>query len=444
MKITRQSKYTFLIILISLTCSFDIFLNLTISGFSFRISQLVSMILILFWAINVLITQKIQLFIGSISLCIWSVCIIVFIPNTTFLTRNIGYAFWLILNALMIFGMVKFINEKNIKKILRQYLYSFAFIGIFGLLQFALGIIGIDPPFITQWWTPRLPRINGLSYEPSYYSTYLLTGWVLIFYLCIEKIKILKTIRKQYFLLFIITLAMVLSSSRMGILMMVLWIFRYVYLFLKYLGKGLIHKKYAIISFLGLITIISATLYFINDFSKVSFLLNGTGIEGTASHSIDGRSYNLQNTIEVFKEHPKIGVSLGGIAPAIGELHGVYVADQQTAKMFEGQTIFAEVLAASGIFAFIPFVIFILTIIIKPFKLAKKIPKENKNILNSLTWALIALLVILQFNQNILRVYLWFHIGLLCSAYNIYKKEFNISNKKRRKIRIVLDKQKKI
>ena len=53
---------------------------------------------------------------------------------------------------------------------------------------------------------------------------------------------------------------------------------------------------------------------------------------------------------------------------------------------------------------------------------------ENRYILISLVIALIMELVILQFNQNILRPYLWLHIAMLSAYFNIYKGENNNEN----------------
>lgn len=88
----------------------------------------------------------------------------------------------------------------------------------------------------------------------------------------------------------------------------------------------------------------------------------------------------------MFKENPFVGHSLGGIAPAIGGLHNVLVTNQEQAKPFEGLSTFAEVLAAIGIIGFLPFILYIIMLIVAPLKLSKKVKdKETRKILIGMT-----------------------------------------------------------
>lgn len=424
----KESKITFLLlifILVSVTSSFDVFLTFSIGGFTFRIAQFLLMFPIFLWFVNTIRSGLIKLPLGSVSLVIWTIFILVFIPNTTFLERNLGYSFWLVLNLCMVFSLVHFVNDLDkILTLIKWYIYSFLFVSIFGLIQFALGILGITPPFVTQWWIlGSLPRINGFSYEPSYYSTYLLIGWILVFYIYYENINLISR-RKLFVTLMFITLAMILSSSRMGILLMGIWIMRYIFLFVWHLFKAQFHLKYFKVVLLYMFIMISLLGFVFYGGERTAFLLSGTGINGTASHSVDNRFTDFVDTLYVFMNNPLIGVSLGGVAPAIGRLHGITVTDQETAKHFEGISIFAEVLAASGIIGFVPFIIYIFTIIFKPIILSKKI--DNKlisGLLKGMVFSLICLLIILQFNQNILRLYLWLHIGILSALYSVSLKQ---------------------
>jgi len=121
---------------------------------------------------------------------------------------------------------------------------------------------------------------------------------------------------------------------------------------------------------------------------------------------------------------PLIGYSLGGISSALGELRGSPVTSLALAKQNGGMSVFAEVLAASGIVGFIPFMIYIAQIILKPLKLARiGISPEIKILLRAMAFSLLFELFILQFNQNILRPYLWLHISILSSIYAVAIKE---------------------
>ncbi|MDQ0206913.1 O-antigen ligase family protein [Alkalicoccobacillus murimartini] len=409
------------IIMIALTVSSDLFLVFNVGGFALRFPQLITIILAAWWICSTLQVGVIKIPLGGLYLILWSLVILATIPNTTFLTRSLGYAFWLILNILLIFAVVYFVNTENKARTLyRWYLYSFVAVSLFGIIQFMLPIVGLPAPYITQWWTDGIPRVNGFSYEPSYYATYLITGWVMVFYLMFDARSRVFSKRTIFVFLSIMTLALLLSSSRMGILVMGVWFGRYGLLFIKGIITNKVHVKHflivAVASFLGIGLVGGLVL------SGDTTLLAGTGLGGTPAHSVDIRSTDLEDTINVIKQNPIYGVSLGGVAPAIGATYGLNITDQEMAKEYEGLAVFVEVLAASGVIGFIPFALYIFTIIYRPFRRAAFIQNlAQKDMLRSMTYALMCLLLILQLNQNILRPYLWFHIACLCAIYAVAK-----------------------
>lgn len=423
----------------SLMVSFDVFLVLDIGGFSIRMSQLLLMLPIVLFILHFLIRGECKAPLGYKSLVVWFVFLVLFIPHTTFIVRNISYVIWMLFNILLIFSSVQFINnDKKLLYVFKAYLYSYLFVGSFGISQFVLSVLGINPPLVTQFWPNGIARINGFSFEPSYFATYMIMGWVLFLYLKLTKTSI---VSKRFLNIGfgIITVSLILSTSRMGILMLGLWVSGYVILFLKWIFKGRFHKPYFKI-ILSFGVVFCAVVWFIlfDSSGKYDFLLAGTGLKGTANHSVETRDSDLRDTLNVFFESPFIGYSLGGVAPAIGGMYGVNVTDQVTVQKYEGMSVFLEVLAASGIIGFIPFILYILSIIIKPLKLAKLINKDSKDILMGFALSLIAILILLQFNQNISRLYLWFHIALLSSAYSVSKSNFiRDSNEKKAYIKKV-------
>src|SRR5262249_40687611 len=115
---------------------------------------------------------------------------------------------------------------------------------------------------------------------------------------------------------------------------------------------------------------------------------------------------------------PFIGYSLGGIAPAIREQkHDTAIRTNLDAKQYEGNSVFIEVLAASGVIGFVPFVVYLITLLVKPSVLALASPEPIRGVLLGLVWGLAIELVALQASQNILRPYLWFHIAIVSAAY---------------------------
>lgn len=410
--------------------SFDIFLIIDIKGFTVRLALL---FLLVPMGVVVLRQLKEKIFVlpaAFIPLLIWTFFIVLFIPNTNFILRNIGYAIWLIFYVLVVVTTVNlFKSKEDLKKLLSIYLFSFLFVSFYGLLQFFLSLVGLEPPFITQWWPNGIPRVNGFSYEPSYYATYLITGWVLSLYLLEKKITILD---RRFLILTVAftTLALILSSSRMGYIVMILWILRYPFLYIK---RKKADKKTMLKLFIvsiGLLGLGSVLFFLLFDFKDIKFLFEGLGLFGTASHSSSTRITFMIYTLQTFIESPIFGYSLGGIPSAIGDLHNIVVTDQTVAGQFEGMNVTSEVLAASGAIGFIFFGLFMALLIIKPLLLSDRLSNENKGVLKGLVYSFVFLLIILQFNQNILRPYLWLHISLIVTFYSVLRKEAVITKRR--------------
>jgi len=400
------------------TISFDVLLVFNV-GFNFRLSQ-IFMIIAFYLMITLQCTKALRWPIAFNALLLWSFFIILFVPNTEYPIRNIGYGLWLFFNILLIITTVTlFDNFDKIKSLMRIYLYSFLFISILGLLQFMTPLHGIGAAYVSQWWIEGvLPRINVFSYEPSYFASYMIAGWVMSGYMINNRVQFIG--RGILYLIFLLTtIVLILSSSRMGWLMMILWLMQYPIMFVIRFSQGYInlrHLKYMVFIIIILVPIsyLASQLIGIED---MIFLLQGTGIAETPDHSVRARMDTFLDVWDIFSASPIIGYSLGGIPSAISNLYMDEVRSMQDAKMYEGMNIFAEVLAASGLFGFIAFLCYISKMILEPFRLSGNLTNpEMRCILRALTWALIAELAILQFNQNILRPYLWLNIAVLSAA----------------------------
>ena len=182
------------------------------------------------------------------------------------------------------------------------------------------------------------------------------------------------------------------------------------------------HEAYILVPFFLFIGIV--TLYSIFNFEKVYFMFNGLGIFGTAAHSSGARWSEFGDTLRAFWKSPIIGYSLGGIPSAIAEVRGIMITTQFQAKSFEGMNIFAEVLAASGIFGFVCFMLFLIQLFRKTYQLSEVLNEVDNsfgNLMKALLLSLFFELLILNMNQNILRPYLWVHIAIINLSYIIGK-----------------------
>lgn len=408
-----------LFILAVFSTSFDIFLVFNL-GFNFRVSQVFLLVPIMY-AVALFIMRRVTWPLGFVPLLVWVCFILIFIPNTDFVLRSVGYGLWLIFSVLLIFAAVQIFNTYPKALLLVQwYLYSFVFVAAFGLFQFVSPALGLGEPLIQQWWFPGvLPRINGFSYEPSYFATYLVMGWVVCMYLLKHRSSLMGR-QQLWFISAFIALAIVLSSSRMGWIVMALWFAQYPALFFIRLLKGRLHKRFFIYSIIifSIVALMVSSMLFVLGKDRIAFLLAGIGLMGESAHSVVERSQNLADVFAIFLKSPVIGYSLGGLSSAIGNLHGVDVSDLELAKLYEGNAVFPQVLAASGIVGFIPFMLYVILLIQKPYRLARKAFLEQSKLLRAMVWALIFEFLILQLNQNILRVYLWMHIAILSALYH--------------------------
>jgi hypothetical protein len=405
----------------ALLISSDLFLSFNVGGLNIRVAQLLLIFPIATWAIGIGRTGRTKWPLGFSALLAWTFILLAFVPNTSYFARSAGYWFWLAFNAAVIVTTLHvFSDREKVLQLVRLYIWSFVFPAAFGLAQFVLGVTGLGAPLVVQWFIPGvLPRVNGFCYEPSYFSTYLLMGWVMTSYLLDTKSSL---IRKRHLIsiFVLLTLALAVSSSRMGILMMSLWLARYPAIFFIRLCRGRLNKRYLRFSATAAALILPMIVAYLAlvGLDRVSVLTQGLEIEGRPGNSVVIRMGGAADTWRAFTKSPIIGYSLGGVAGAIGELNGVTVRDSQAAKRYEGLCVFLEVLAASGVIGFIPFVLYILSLTVNPLLLASRCPdSETRKLLKASVLALLFELAILQFNQNILRPYLWFHIAMLSALY---------------------------
>jgi hypothetical protein len=411
-----------------LTSSFDLVLIIQAGG-NFRFCQLAAAVLFILAIVRVWRSGTIPT-LGALSLSIWLFFQVLFIPVSEFWPKSVGYCLWLALNAATVFSFVQVFSDDlhAVKTLLRWYVYSFGIIALFGIVQFIFPLLGYKGMLITQWWIPdRLARVNGFSYEPSYFATYLLIGIVFVGSLKHANSSLLSA-RTLSVIYWLGICAIVVSSSRLGIVFVVvdalLYQTRTCARFLREAAQGRIVPgtiKALGMPALALTLLITLSVGVVKAVERnpelVLMFFAGTGISNTTAHSVIERENSLGDTFTVFLKHPFFGQSLGGVSSAIAELHGEPIRSFEDSKAFEGMNVFAEALAASGLFGIIPFLAFLVVTVRKPLKLATSVPTFYATTLRALVRSLFFGWAILQFNQNMLRPYLWIHIAILATVY---------------------------
>jgi hypothetical protein len=425
---TLRTISTILAAIVILTSSFDVFLVIQAGG-TFRFGQLVTLVLITLAVIRTAACGDVPM-LAAAPLLAWWLVQVVFVPVTDFWAKSLAYSAWLLLDIALMFSFVQLFSGdgKTLSTLLRWYLYSFCIMSIAGIIQFLLPLAGLPAPFATEWlvWR-RVVRVNGFSYEPSYYASYLLIGFVLAGTLIRSGLTGARTVR------YLTALAIILSSSRMGISFLVIdiiWrqfekcftLVRTPALFLTApLRLRRIIPLSTIFCLMGAGAFGAASLAK-NNPALLALVLKGTGLFGAPAHSVVERQASFQDTLTVFSREPFIGRSIGGVSSAIADLHGQRITWFQESKPFEGMSVFAEVLAGSGLIGIVPFLAFLIITIYKPLKLARSSPPYYSVWLCALVRSLLFEWAILQFNQNILRPYLWVHLAVLVTVYAAARK----------------------
>ena len=168
-----------ILVLIFITTSFDIILNIKISGFSIRICNL----LMFFFSASVFMLSILSVgkfkikFLGFWSFLIWFLLLLFFVKNSILISRGLGYIFWLAIFFAFIISLSLYVQTKiHFERILIWYIHSFTIVAFLGIVQFLLIIAGVDF-FVDYYFMSGIPRIHGFCYEPSYFSTYLIIPW---------------------------------------------------------------------------------------------------------------------------------------------------------------------------------------------------------------------------------------------------------------------------
>ena len=363
-------------------------------------------------------------------LLVWLLFQLVFSLLSENIELSVAYFIWTCLCVSILFLFENNIKtEEEFKNILRVYIFTFTVMSVEGIIQFILSLFGINL-FISQESLNgiKVARVNGFTFEPSYYSTYLLPGWILSMYLSENKSEIL-THKEIKYSPYIITSALILSTSRMGWICMAIWFAYRLYIVLvrnrdrDHFNFLLKHLLFIFVIF----TIYSSIVYIystsnnvnysnsdsVEDFSYIESLIDGMGLPGTSDYSSGVRIRRMIRTFGMFLDSPIIGYSIGGLAFAYCKKYNIPFDSGET------MCTWIEVLAASGIIGIIPFILWGISVI-KPFFKNNKYVNRNKYEIYGMFYALIFELIISTFNQNILRIYYWVLLGLYCSMNNIY------------------------
>ena len=419
-----------------LTASFDVILVIDVGG-TLHLSQLLLVLLCVAAIARIVQDGRVLWPRGGTAIALWLLIQVLFLPNSGDALLASPYTIFAALfiaghfAILQIFGRSRWVGW-----LFQAYLFSFIFVGFFGLLQFATPLLGLPSLLVKQWIIHgRIARINGFNYEPSFYATYLVMGWIMLVDLRASRAKITQG-RVWLWITIAMGASLVLSSSRTAWIFMLveaglrLWplLTRRFRRVVNQLREGrLTARTPRLITVVGIGALVAIAISIrtglTNTAAAAIILLQGTGVAGTASHSYTQRLNAVTYTWQAFVAEPFLGHTLGGVSIFIASRNGVILHSIAEMRDVAGFPVLLDLLVASGIFGIIPFLVFVYRNTVGAHRLATlHLATEQGKWLRALARAMIYECLLLQADQNVLRIYVWYQVSMV--ALIAYRLEF--------------------
>jgi len=328
------------------------------------------------------------------------------------LEKSIGYLTYAVFFIfLFYFPFQLTIRERSVGiKALR-----FCFLGLlladsFGILQFVYGTLTGNALLVRGWAGP-FPRIQGFSYEPSYFAMYNMVFFHLLVTLYIQGTQLFG---KRYLLGLIIlsVLAIILSTSRSGwaILSIVagFYLMKYVIRRRKIEYRRL--WQLAMVTTLIIMIIVGIFPKQVGRFQAVVSKLVGMAVNIHEPSSTQPRIERIFKAVKTFAENPAIGVGLGGF--------GAYAKERFKLPgepyYIVTSNLWAEVLAELGIVGFLIFLCMIIRYVKELWARARLVKdRELSLILQGIcSSTIVTFFLSYQFNQTLYRGYVWLLLTL--------------------------------
>lgn len=308
--------------------------------------------------------------------------------------RGILYYCWIIYNTFFIFyAMSSYIKAYGLKKFIDIFRKTcYVQFGIFCLQYVLKVIVGFEFSFLPNYgYVFNIPRFKLWFYEPSYLATYLVF-WLSISFYCFLIGKD-KGCFKDITMCLIMLILSTSTTGFLGIAFVICGVY------LLWLLKGLTLKK---ILFPFIVLLLLGIVYLV--FKDIFDFFVGRLFTSSLDSASGGRVRGWTETYQVFLENPLFGVGPGNYGLYLGK-NANYVPSNATLEM----------MATVGLFATIAFYALTIQLIWKAFKSYKKHDKESI-LLVACAVGLLIFTIILQANQNFLRLYHWMFLGVIYGA----------------------------
>lgn len=394
-------------------------LNLNWGGFTIRFNQVVALLLLVSLGLRLrLQILSFNRFLGyalgflTVSILLSWACS-PYTQRCTFFTAWFGATLlgYLVLPYLLV-------QNYSLNRLWKLYRASFLLVGIYGVLQLLASVGEIYDPFCGQRLLGgRLVRPNAFAYEPSYFALYM-TPFVMgvnfsflvgkasfsrTYFLCVNGLYLCSTATTVIFAyaLFILLVSLIALIPS--------------------LAAYFPQLKRNILSFLALLSAFFGLSFLLfPHFMKqyfFKFFISGFMMH----HSFYERWIGIKNGWHIFCQHPFCGVGLGGVPPFLCEAwlqqksQYIFLWDNQVSnlkinllKLFEPSNVLIEILASLGGVGLLAF-LFLNGLFIRQVK--RSFAQDPVRVMG-LALSVWMMLLVLQFNQGLLRTYVWTHFAL--------------------------------
>ena len=413
-------------VLMFMTVSFDTILVLKAGG-NLRFAQ-VLLVFVILAAIAQIVQSKVILWPRGMTALVWF-CVVhlILLVSSPELFFSIELYLLLLLSVLGVLALVQLYGRSDsIAFLMRAYLYSYVFVAAFGMVQFVSPGLHLGRPLVVQWIKYGvIPRISGFSFEPSYFATYMIMGWIALIDLRVTKARLTAN-RRWYWIAWLMTIVLICSTSKTAWLgMMLEGAARLVPLLWKTLRQQMVRLRVGslvtplprlrAVATVGLVLVLAASaVSAVGRVVNLNVFLAGSGLNGQAAHSLNDRRNRYNETVLVWSQSPWLGVSFGGVSEAVAKTEGKEVLNRDDLKAYQGSPVVVDVLAASGLVGFAPFVWFFAVITFGESRLIREHWSDDRaRWLHALVRALAFEGFVLLSDQYLFRVYLWIHIAMM-------------------------------
>jgi O-antigen ligase len=153
--------------------SSDLWLTVDAGGFTFRAAHVMGVALCAAAVARVGLAGWLRFVVSLPGVGVWALFLLLQgvtvargVPNPG---KAVGYLAWALFDVAVVAPSVAWhLRQRPVRSLAMGWLLACGVAG-FGLLQLGLALVGTDPPLVMQWVGAR-PRINALSYEPSYFA----------------------------------------------------------------------------------------------------------------------------------------------------------------------------------------------------------------------------------------------------------------------------------